>query len=248
MEGRRLDRNAGVALWRQIADQMRAEVQQGLADANGKLPAEAALADRFGVNRHTVRAAIAALVKEGALRAERGRGTFVVAGKRLSYPIGRRTRFSAGLRGQAGRLFHTVLDDTRDVRNADATTALDLPADTSLLRLETLSFADGVPISRGTHFFEAAPFDGIADALRARQSMTEALRQCGVPDYVRQSTLVSAGHADGETRTALRLSPGALVLITKATNADPSGRAISYSISRFAADRVEFDIEAPQSD
>ena len=42
-----------------------------------QLPPETALAARFGVNRHTVRGAIAALVQEGVLRAEQGRGTFV---------------------------------------------------------------------------------------------------------------------------------------------------------------------------
>ena len=36
-----------------------------------------ALAERYGVNRHTVRSAISALVQEGVLRAEQGRGTFV---------------------------------------------------------------------------------------------------------------------------------------------------------------------------
>jgi hypothetical protein len=44
---------------------------------------------------------VAALVREGMLRAEQGRGTFVLSRKRLSYPIGARTRFSAGLQGQA---------------------------------------------------------------------------------------------------------------------------------------------------
>jgi DNA-binding GntR family transcriptional regulator len=91
-----LQRRTGIALWRQVADQIRQTVLTGLA-ANERLPAEAELATRFGVNRHTVRSAIAALEKEGILRAEQGRGTFLNDRKRLRYPIGRRTRFSSGL-------------------------------------------------------------------------------------------------------------------------------------------------------
>ena len=57
----RLQRGVGVALWRQIADAIRAGIANGLADGAGRLPPEAELAERFGANRHTVRAAIAAL-------------------------------------------------------------------------------------------------------------------------------------------------------------------------------------------
>ena len=42
----------------------------------------------FGVNRHTVREAIASLVHEGVLRSEQGRGTFVEQRRRFAYPIG----------------------------------------------------------------------------------------------------------------------------------------------------------------
>ena len=97
----RLQRGVGVALWRQIADGIRTGIAGGLADANGRLPPEAQLAERFGVNRHTVRAAIAALAHEGVLQSEQGRGTYVRRQKRLVYPIGERTRFSAGLGDQA---------------------------------------------------------------------------------------------------------------------------------------------------
>jgi GntR family phosphonate transport system transcriptional regulator len=86
-----LERRTGIALWRQVADQIRQGVITGL-QANDRLPAEAELATRFGVNRHTVRSAIAALEKEGIVRAEQGRGTFLNDRKRLRYPIGQRTK------------------------------------------------------------------------------------------------------------------------------------------------------------
>ena len=75
----RLQRGVGVALWRQIADAIRHGIATGLADENRRLPPEAKLAERFGVNRHTVRAAIAALAHEGVLQSQQGRGTMSVA-------------------------------------------------------------------------------------------------------------------------------------------------------------------------
>src|SRR5262245_38837629 len=95
-----VERRSGIALWRQIADRIRLGIAAGDLGGGGRLPPETELSARFGVNRHTVRAAIAALVQEGVLRAEQGRGTFVAARRKLSYPIAKRTRFSTGLEGQ----------------------------------------------------------------------------------------------------------------------------------------------------
>src|SRR6516225_806122 len=82
----------GVALWRRIADALEQSITQGTFQAGSKLPAETEIAERFGVNRHTVRRAIAALTERGLVRAERGSGTYVEA-DRIAYPIRRRTRF-----------------------------------------------------------------------------------------------------------------------------------------------------------
>ena len=65
----------GVALWRQVAD----EIERGIADgrfaAGTKLPGETEIAETYRVNRHTVRRALAALAERGLVRAERGSGT-----------------------------------------------------------------------------------------------------------------------------------------------------------------------------
>ena len=97
---KRIERNSGVAIWRQIADEIRGDIMAGKLATGARMPAEMELADRFGVNRHTVRSAIAALTQEGVLRAEQGRGTFVANAKRLTYQIGRRTRISQSLASQ----------------------------------------------------------------------------------------------------------------------------------------------------
>src|SRR5919197_3863153 len=104
-----VERRSGIALWRQIADRIRLGIAAGDLGRGGRLPPEVELSVRFGVNRHTVRAAIAALVQEGVLRAEQGRGTFIAARRKLSYPIAKRTRFSTGLKGQVRERRSTLL-------------------------------------------------------------------------------------------------------------------------------------------
>ena len=70
-----VERQTGVALWRQIADRMRLAINNGDFDETGMMPPETVLAGRFGVNRHTVRSAMAALAEEGIVRPIQGIGT-----------------------------------------------------------------------------------------------------------------------------------------------------------------------------
>lgn len=239
-----IERRSGIALWRQIADRVRQGIAAGTLAPDGRLPPELALSERFGVNRHTLRSAIAALVQEGVLRAEQGRGTFVTDRRRLSYPISSRTRFSAGLEGQARERRSLLIAHAVEPAGPGVAEALGLGAEAPVLRLETVSEADGRPISRATAWLDAGRFAGFADVYAESRSITAAFARFGVHDYLRKSTLVTARHADPADLADLRLSPGAIVLVTVAVNVDIEGRPIQFSETRFAADRVELSIQS----
>lgn len=83
-------------IWQAIASALRSELAEGRYGLGAKLPTEADLARRFGVNRHTVRHGISALVAEGLIRTRRGAGAFLAA-KPTDYPIGNRVRFHDNL-------------------------------------------------------------------------------------------------------------------------------------------------------
>ena len=236
-----LQRQTGVALWRQIADRIRIEI----AGERGRdrLPPETELAVRFGVNRHTVRAAIASLVLEGVLRAEQGRGTFINQRSRLRYPIGRRTRFSSGLEGQAHATETRFLSHEVESATPEIAAMLGLETGSLIVRLEVLGLADGTPLSRSTAWFDAVRFGGIAEKCRETGSITRALALFGITDYVRRSTSIASAHASDADCGLLGLSPGAIVLVTQAIDEDTMGLPVQFNRSRFAADRVELVVE-----
>jgi len=237
-----VERRSGIALWRQIADRIRIGISSGGFGDGGRLPSEAELSQRFGVNRHTVRAAIAALIQEGVLRAEQGRGTFIAERKRLSYPITARTRFSTGLEGQIRERRSALLAHSTEPASQRVAEALGLAEGAPVLRLETLSEADGRPLSRATSWFDAGRFAGFELTYAETQSVTAAFKRHGIDDYLRRSTVVSARHADPADLADLQLSPGAIVLVTVAVNVDTGGQPIQFSETRFAADRVELSV------
>jgi GntR family phosphonate transport system transcriptional regulator len=236
-------RKSGVALWRQIADELRLDIVTGKFASGTRLPGELELATRFGVNRHTVRSALAALQADGTVRAEQGRGTFVQAARRLSYRISRRTRFSEALAGQARDVHGELIAAATEPANASVAAALNLRVGSPVVRLETLSSADGKPLSRATGWFSAARFPGFDQAFAKTGSITRALQEFGVPDYVRLSTKLSARHADTDEILRLKLAPGAIVMVTEGIDADPDGVPIQLGLSRFAAERVELIVD-----
>lgn len=243
-----VERQTGVALWRQIADRMRLAINNGDFDETGMMPPETVLAARFGVNRHTVRSAMATLADEGIVRAIQGVGTRIERRDRLRFPISRRTRFSQGLGNQAREIEGRMLEADTDVAPAVVAQALGLAAGTPCVRMETVNSADKRPISRATHYFPAERFAGIADAYEKTRSITAAFRELGVSDYVRRSTEISAIHAEGDDMRHLKLSPGAIILVATAINTDLAGMPIQYSRTRFAADRVKLTVEPDNDD
>src|ERR1035437_9615989 len=89
-------RRSGVSVWRQIADTLTTEIRDRAYADTGRLPGEIELSARFGVNRHTLRQAVAALQSEGLVRIEPGRGMFVQH-ELLDYALSQRTRFTENL-------------------------------------------------------------------------------------------------------------------------------------------------------
>jgi GntR family transcriptional regulator, phosphonate transport system regulatory protein len=237
-----MERGAGVALWRQIEQQLQAGIRSGEFAPGMQLPTEQRLAARFGVNRHTVRRALGALVQQGIVRVEQGRGAFVQE-EVIDYALGKRTRFSENIARQhrepGGRLLRVSEIPAGD----PASRALELAPGTPLLALDTLREADGLPISLGRHLFPAARFPGLAQAYEELGSFTRALARYGVADYTRKMTRLTARLPTADEARHLRQPPSVPVLQSEAVNVDAEGRPIEYGIAAFAGGRVHILVE-----
>lgn len=234
--------NAPERLWQSIARTLATEIADGVYGAGDRLPTEAALSQRFGVNRHTVRHAIAHLAESGLVHSRRGAGVFVHSAP-TDYPLGRRVRFHQNL-AASGRTpsRKLLLLETRRATRAEAE-ALGLGQGDDIHVYEGLSMSDGVPIGLFRSVFPAARFPGLRQGLAATLSVTAALAGEGLSDYVRQSTRVTAKIARGTRAALLHLPEGAPLLRTVSINADATGAPVEYGISWFAGDRVTLVVE-----
>lgn len=233
---------AGVSLWRRIADEIEQSIARGVFKQGGKLPGEIDIAARFGVNRHTVRRAIAALAERGVVRAERGSGTYVET-RPLAYPIRRRTRFSE-IVGEAGRAAGgRLIGSATEAADADVARRLRTEPGAPVVRLETLRHADRVPLCVATTWLSARRFPDAARIYAASQTETRMLAHYGVHEYTRRHTDVTAAVADAADANNLKIALGRPLLVVNKMDVDENGVPVLISRTRFAADRIALVIE-----
>ena len=238
-----LARGLGIALWRQIAGAVEQDIAAGQLPPGSRLPTEAELSARFGVNRHTVRRAMEELESRGVVRIEQGRGSFV-AEDVLDYPVGPRTRFSETIRRQnrepQGRMLRI------EEMPAEATIAehLKLRRGRPVVLAERLGLADGRPVVIGSHWFSAVRFPGIAALLASEPSITKALMTLGVPDYRRQVTRITARMPTPEEAALLEQSRTRPLLVTESVNVDLQGQPVEVSFACYAAGRMQIVVES----
>ena len=72
-----IDPHSSRALYRQLADQLRAKIYSGELKPGEQLPTERELTEQFDASRNTVRLALGQLANEGLIVSGRGRGHFV---------------------------------------------------------------------------------------------------------------------------------------------------------------------------
>jgi GntR family transcriptional regulator, phosphonate transport system regulatory protein len=235
-------RQDGIALWRQIVGKLQGDIASGGLKPGTQLPTEAALSVQFGVNRHTVRRALEELSRDGLVRVEQGRGSFV-AEDVLDYNVEPRTRFAEWIR-KHNKEPSGIIRQLREIP-ADARVAagLGVRGGSRVVMLERLGFADDRPVSLALHFFPALRLKGMLKALQTTPRITEALRAVGVDDYLRQQTRVTARLPTQTEAELLRMARNRPVLVTENVNVDHAGAIVEFATGCYPTPRVQIVFE-----
>jgi GntR family phosphonate transport system transcriptional regulator len=232
-----LDMTKTIPIWKSIYTNLKSDIADGHYTPGDKLPTEAALAKRFGVNRHTVRRALGQLGDEGIVHARRGAGVFVAVIP-TEYPIGRKVRFHQNLRAAGQIPAKQILSLETRACNTREAEALNLSKGGMVHVYDGLSLANGQAIALFQSVFPAARFPELLGILGEKRSVTTALAEVGIKDYTRASTHVTAKLCTPTQALHLRIPQGAPILRTVGVNIDEQGEPIEYGRTWFAGDRV----------
>jgi GntR family transcriptional regulator len=212
-----------------------------LAEPGERLGAERDLAERLGVSRSTIRAALADLERNGVVRRARGRsGGIFVAERKVERDLTSLAGLPYYLRRQGFESDARVLSTA--TIEADAETAGALGVDL-VLEVVRVRLADGDPISLERASFPAERFPGLLDRSLAG-SLYELLQadyglEPGEAEERIEVVLAGAGEAQ-----LLGVPRGAPLLTVARTTWDADGRPFERSHDLFRGDRARIVVRA----
>ncbi|WP_263120034.1 GntR family transcriptional regulator [Cellulomonas sp. RIT-PI-Y] len=197
------------------------------------IPSERVLCERFGVSRMTVRQAVDALVAEGALRREQGRGTFV-APRRIDFEM-RLTTFGEEMRSRGLEPDSRVLFAGRVPATVPIAEALQIAPGDLLHHLERVRTADGLPMSVERLWVPVALVPGLLDG-GTPDSVYAALRGAGCAPSWGEDTLTASEATEHESRL-LGLPVGNRVVMRAERRTYADIGPCMYSTASYRGDR-----------
>lgn len=236
------DSPARHSVWTDISGQLAQAIARGELQPGQRMPSEHALAQSFGVHRHTVRRALADLVQRGLVRASQGSGTFV-EDFAVDLALGKRTRHRHSLDQAGVRGALQVIEGREVAASADVARALDVRARSKVLHLQVLGEGAGQPLHVSERWFPLPRFRGLQDHVQASGSITQAFAALGVADYTRRESRIAAVMPTPDVAEQLKQSPSRPVLRVSSVNVDREGRPIEFANTWFAGDRVTLTVQ-----
>jgi len=222
-------RQPGVALYRQVAQDLAARVESSELTRGERLAPEAKLAERYGVNRLTVRRALEELARAGIVRTEHGVGSFIAEPAVRHRIDDGEASLSESMARRGIAVRHHVLSITE--------------VEPASVEFRFVRYVEEEPWSIGEVLVPAAlapaGWDGSVSVFAA-MSAEHALT------IKRAETAFSAGPAVPDEAGWLEVPVGSALLEVRGLNTDQEGRTVASFAHRIRGDRAEYVVRLPQ--
>jgi GntR family transcriptional regulator len=249
-----LDPTSDRAVFRQIADQLRAAIDKGKVAEGDKLPSETELVDHYGVSRMTVRNSLSVLQGEGLVVSEHGKGVFV----RPRPPVRRLAsdRFARRHREQGKSAFIVEADaagshptvDSLEIKEERPSqdVAARLGGPRKVLARRRRYLLDGRPVEFATSYLplDLARGTPIAEPNPGPGGIYARLEELGHRLDHFEEEIRARMPAPGEVKM-LRLAAGVPVIHLVRTAFDTEGRAVEVCDTVMAADAYVLAYQLP---
>jgi GntR family transcriptional regulator len=248
----------GSPMYRQIAEDLRAQIESGGLQPGQQLRSELELRDHYGASRNTVRDAIKWLISLGLVEARPGQGTFVIQ-KIDPFVTTLYGEPTAGALEGAAYLSEVTLQNRNPSRSpvqveiqeasGDVAIALWVSEGTEVISRHERRYIDGTPWSMQTSFYPLEFADRGAERLRRASDIEEGtvryladtlhIKQAGYRDWI---TVRAPNATEADFLTLPSDGRVAMYEIFR-TAFDGNGQPIRLTITVCPADRNQFYVD-----
>ncbi|MEJ7648297.1 MAG: GntR family transcriptional regulator [Nakamurella sp.] len=231
------------SLFRQIAAELRERIALGDVGPDGALESEAALGERFGASRMTIRKSLELLRDEGLVEARRGAGWFA-AGRAFHQrlAIGTFHHAASAVAATGQQLAREVVSFGFVPAPEHIAALLAVPTASQVLLCRSVRMAAGSPLDRSTEWLAGDAAAGLSRSAATDPGIWRSLQRAGVTiDSVRQS--ITAGIAGPTDVELLGVPSGAPLLLVRRLAVDAAGEVVALSDHRYLAHRFSLEVE-----
>ncbi|TBL68812.1 phosphonate metabolism transcriptional regulator PhnF [Hafnia alvei] len=206
------------------------------------LPAEHQLAERYEVNRHTLRRAIDELVVRGWVQRRQGVGVLVLM-RPFDYPLHAQARFSQNLLEQGSHPTSERLISVLRPTVSHIADALGMEEGQQVIHLRTLRRVNGVPVCVIDHFLPDLSWWGTLQNFTSG-SLHGYIQQHLGRELSRTQTRISARRAQAKESRLLEIATHAPLMCVRTLNhCEDQSQPAEYSVSLTRADMIELTME-----
>jgi DNA-binding GntR family transcriptional regulator len=244
-------------MYRQIAEDLRQQIESGTLAAGSQLPTELELRDRYNASRNTIRDAIKWLANLSLVETRPGQGTFVIEDID-PFVTTLSGNPSTGWGGDEGTSYLSEVSESKrkpstssvqveiQEASADIATGLRIPEGAEVISRHERRFIDGTPWSMQTSYYPVEFADRGAERLRSARNISEGtvqyladtlhIRQLGYRDWIKVRA-PNPPEAD-----FFKLTPDGRVAIFEIfrTAFDGNKSPMRLTVTVFPADRNQF--------
>ncbi len=228
-------------LYRDVASALEACIRKGIWKPGDQIPPESELEARFGASRGTLRAAVAELVKQGLLKPQPGKGTFVLGP--LFNTMEAYFRYEGV--GRDPRITPKVEVLKKALVKADEQTAstLELEPQTKVGLVRRLRFQKNEPFLVLDSYFTPSVWEKIKNADFKIHPLYDLLKDNFGVYVVSADEYLRAGLASEEISKQLNIKPGSAVIEIERVAYTFESRPIEYRRATGRADRFRYHVK-----
>jgi GntR family transcriptional regulator len=228
----------------QISAWLKELIQNGRYRPGEKLPSEVELSEVCGVNRNTLRQAIAELTAMGLLRKEKGTGTFVAAQApvELRHKLERILSFTDLMRDSGVEEQTKILNKRAETANQEIATALFLGPSKTVVVIRRVRAGDGIPLIYEESYLPSDIFDGILD-MNLSGSMYKIMTQKFKVSLARCKQTISAVNLNQNIASILELPKNSAGIFIESLTFDENSIPIELLRSYHRGDKYKLEIE-----